>query len=60
MKSFTQMLTQLLVTAALALPVSAAAQAVWTIDKEHTNIGFEVSHFLISDTLDASRILTPR
>jgi polyisoprenoid-binding protein YceI len=51
MKSFTQMLTQLLVTAALALPVSAAAQAVWTIDKEHTNIGFEVSHFLISDTV---------
>ncbi|MGD0735691.1 MAG: YceI family protein [Terracidiphilus sp.] len=51
MKSLTQMLTQLLVTAALALPGIATAQTVWTIDKEHTNIGFKVSHFLISDTV---------
>ena len=40
-----------LVTVALAMAGIAQAQSVWTIDKEHTNIGFRVSHFLISDTV---------
>jgi polyisoprenoid-binding protein YceI len=44
-------LIQVLVIAALVLPKIATAQTVWTIDKEHTNIGFAVSHFLISDTV---------
>jgi polyisoprenoid-binding protein YceI len=44
-------LIQVLVTAALVLPGIASAQTVWTIDKEHTDIGFAVSHFLISDTV---------
>jgi polyisoprenoid-binding protein YceI len=44
-------LIQVVVIAALVLPEIATAQAVWTIDKEHTNIGFAVSHFLISDTV---------
>jgi polyisoprenoid-binding protein YceI len=44
-------LIQVLAAAALAMPWMVTAQTVWTIDKEHTNIGFAVSHFLISDTV---------
>jgi polyisoprenoid-binding protein YceI len=40
-----------LATVALLLPGAGMAQTHWTIDKEHSNIGFRVAHFVISDTV---------
>jgi polyisoprenoid-binding protein YceI len=48
-------LLRLLVAYALLLPSASMAQTHWTIDKEHSNIGFRVTHFMISDTVGCFR-----
>jgi polyisoprenoid-binding protein YceI len=49
-------LCRLILMAAMLVPRAATAQSRWTIDKEHSNIGFSVAHFLISDTVGCFRI----
>lgn len=44
MKKLNAFLTAMLFTSVMM------AQTSWTIDKEHSNIGFSVSHFLVSQT----------